>query len=494
MCRLFRTFITVHRFLTKRDDKTEGVVIFTYSSLSFVPIIDKSMVLSVMESKHCGYVSPDTKHELMGNLALATSFRVYLETSLFDICDDTREPTECVMSLYSLAYKIFLFSILCLKKSAIAMSIAVNWILVYSKCLNYIVIPLMSYSKFLTSVSKRLDEISKWTVTLGTLESQLDINKYLSTRNMLYNSIAIFYLDLITGICTFLFFKTGVLKMLFKLRSATKAYYLENLKSLFYFVTKRIGIYCKLNNEIGMSLSKFLVNKINLWYLVKPKVKLVTKILLKILQYSSILGISAQISLLLDIFLVETLHLVYIYIIILSIMNYTQKYLYSLVHLFKGKKWNVLKCILDTNNFTKEELFIGIVVFTVFALNYPTIWIFYFSVILTVLPILVVKTLLVITLEIVTKIPIYSLLCNLILPGTVKESIYFERIICEEGYKNAPLEIKPTQISLTRELAYISKVVSTRVNCILPMNILRKILACKNIFYDDVTADVAQPY
>lgn len=56
--------------------------------------------------------------------------------------------------------------------------------------------------------------------------------------------------------------------------------------------------------------------------------------------------------------------------------------------MYRGKKWNTLKSVLDTTEFTKEQLFIGVVFFVIFALNYPTIWIFYISSVTLLAPIL----------------------------------------------------------------------------------------------------------
>ncbi|AFZ81720.1 N-acetylglucosamine transferase, putative [Theileria equi strain WA] len=420
----------------KKDDGTEGVAMFTYNYLSFLPIIGNPTDSLGINLNCSNYISSDSKSELLRKLALSASVRAYMDILLSEIDKQTNGDSRTRVNLYSLIHKILFLFTCYFKEFAIMISKAVSWISLYLKCLNCDISPVISYSSFLTSLSNRLNDISGWKTALEKLEIEPNTNNYLSMRNKVCNHIARFYLDLMTGIFTFIFFRNIALEVLFKLRSSLKAYYFRTLKLLFYFTTKRIGIYCKLNNEIGMSLSKFLVNKINLWYLIRPKAKLIVAFLLKTLQYSSILGTSMQFSLFVDIFLIETLHLIYIYVIILSIMNYTQKYLYSLLYLFKRKKWNVLKNTLDTNNFTKEELFIGIVIFTVFALNYPTIWIFYVSIILIVLPILVTKVLMIVITDIIEKIPVYSLLCNILFPNIIKESIYFEHSVAGKDNEN----------------------------------------------------------
>ncbi|XP_953505.1 N-acetylglucosaminyl transferase, putative [Theileria annulata] len=287
------------------------------------------------------------------------------------------------------------------------------------------------YSRFFSLLIYRLTILSQWHISYKELLSKTQMSEYFELRNELLNFATSMYISLFGGLLEFFLFR----KVTFERKNEVSQFTIIVFRSLFYYLTTKIFIYIKLNNEVSASLAKFVVNKVMVWRYLKEKLEPIRLFLLKALEYSALLGLSAQASVFYDLFAFETLRLYYLYFIMLSIMSYTQKYLYTLLLLFKGKKWNVLKSVLDTNEFTKEQLFIGVVFFVIFALNYPTIWIFYISSVTILAPILrkvnlnylVVKVLIHSFVELLSGLPYYVLAHNAFSKKYI-EGVYFRKI------------------------------------------------------------------
>lgn len=278
----------------------------------------------------------------------------------------------------------------------------------------------------LSSVSLVSDRIAKSTELKGiynVLKQQTDVMEYVSWRHKYRNSLNALFFDMFIGILEFLFFRKAAVYYVNKLRFTFITLWVSSYKCITYEFTMRIGKYCKMNNEVALFLSKLLLSKIIVWHVIKPYIRKNFFVVTKIFHYSAILGVTWQVAVLVDLMTIQTIHVAYAHRIMFFITKCSQKYLFSLLQLFKGKKWNEIKQSLDSNDYTREQLFLGTVIFTLLLLIYPTIWIFYIATLIVYLPIALTRTISRGLIRILTRVPTYFIAYNIVFPKTYKKDI-----------------------------------------------------------------------
>ncbi len=87
--------------------------------------------------------------------------------------------------------------------------------------------------------------------------------------------------------------------------------------------------------------------------------------------------------------------------------------LLALSRLFRGKKWNVLRMRVDTCNYDVDQLFIGSLLFTILLFLLPTTALFYAVFTGLRLAVIVLKGVLIKTVEVLRRLPAYSLCMGL---------------------------------------------------------------------------------
>ncbi|CDR97440.1 PHOSPHATIDYLINOSITOL N-ACETYLGLUCOSAMINYLTRANSFERASE SUBUNIT Q, putative [Babesia bigemina] len=274
-------------------------------------------------------------------------------------------------------------------------------------------------------ISKRLTQMQQWQERYRELYLQDDIVDYLDARHSLRQSAWSVVTDVLVGVLQVLFFRRTVVYAVNYVRAALREVYVSTFKYTSYHFAMRIGKYCKLNNEVAVFVSRLLLSVLVVWRIIKPRIQAHFTVLSNIFQYSALFGVTCHTAVLVDILTIETMHVAYAHCIMLYLTKWMQRYLYSLLQLFKGKKWNVLKQSLDSNNYTREQLFLGTVIFTLLLLIYPTIWVFYCVTLLVYLPVFVARAFMRSVIEVMTKFPWYFLAYNALFPRRYKEGVYF---------------------------------------------------------------------
>ncbi|GBE58545.1 n-acetylglucosaminyl transferase component gpi1 [Babesia ovata] len=306
------------------------------------------------------------------------------------------------------------------------MSLAAQWVLSVVSMVRCKPLRTTLYQLTVVSVmSKRLTEMKQWQERYRELYLQEDIVDYLDARHSLRQSVWSFVNDVIAGVLEVLVYRRTVVYAVNYLRLVLREVYVSSFKYTSYHFAMRIGKYCKLNNEVAVFVSRLLLSVLVVWRLIKPKIRENFTIISNIFQYSALFGVTCHTAVLVDILTIETMHVAYAHCIMLYLTKWMQRYLYSLLQLFKGKKWNVLKQSLDSNNYTREQLFLGTVIFTLLLLIYPTIWVFYCVTLLVYLPVFVARAFGKTVIEVMTKFPWYFLAYNTVFPRRYKEGIYF---------------------------------------------------------------------
>jgi phosphatidylinositol glycan class Q protein len=97
----------------------------------------------------------------------------------------------------------------------------------------------------------------------------------------------------------------------------------------------------------------------------------------------SLLGLTVALATLSDLLSFTTFHLHLFFLVSARLQHWTISSAYSLFLLFRGKKWNVLKERIDSQQFSLDQLLLGTVLFTCLIFLYPT-FLFYYLLFLAV--------------------------------------------------------------------------------------------------------------
>ena len=71
-------------------------------------------------------------------------------------------------------------------------------------------------------------------------------------------------------------------------------------------------------------------------------------------------------------------HIFLLYTIVAYIYNYILKFLITLINLFNGKKFNIMRNRVDSNNFSIQEFYLGVLIVALILFLLPTLAMFYF--------------------------------------------------------------------------------------------------------------------
>ncbi|BAM41678.1 uncharacterized protein TOT_040000059 [Theileria orientalis strain Shintoku] len=504
----------------KTGSRIRNVVVLVYNNTSFdfkATNLFKNMniqdeMVSGKKSKELKCTETSDRNSDVGSCAiLCTALKNYIDKHTEDAKAEPREELSLsYMSSYDRRTDAAALCTYCYYQVFMKMTLCLSTVAFHTlRVLNYggkMVKFMENKSNFVSMVMSKLRTIALWHKLYEELLNKTEIGEYIAVRSELKDVAVSFYLDLFLGMVYLVWFRELFMEKLFVLRSYLKTQYIGKLKSLFYVSTAKVFIHLKLNNEVSTSLSKFIINKVILWNYVSMYLRPVNVFLFKAMHLAAVFGLSALLSFVLDVFTFETRHLYYLYFVILALMSYCHKYLYSLIQMFKGKKWNILKSEMDTNQFTKEHLFIGVVFFTVFALNYPTIWIFYISIITILMPVLgkgrscgpkheflVTRALMDAFIDVVYEFPYYFIIHNTFSSVKYTQGVHFKHMYMKaEDIENIEsseevnedgtldylyLEVVPNKIPLSERTSRMKKKVGEKLDRVSPIKVMR----CENV-------------
>lgn len=171
----------------------------------------------------------------------------------------------------------------------------------------------------------------------------------------------------------------------------------------------------KLNNELASFLGQLIFWVLDLWK-TTTLAWIITNIdsLLSIVEIlTSYCGITLFISILLDLTNVIFLNVYGFYIACTRLYFWQISIVMSLFKLFYGKKYNILRNRVDSNNYEFDQLMIGIIMFTILIYLLPTVFIFYLTFVLLRLAVLSILFALKFLLILLNHIPIVVLLLKL---------------------------------------------------------------------------------
>lgn len=96
------------------------------------------------------------------------------------------------------------------------------------------------------------------------------------------------------------------------------------------------------------------------------------------MSWTGFLGQTIQVALLHDTLYFCSSHIFLLYTIVAYIYNYILCMLITLINLFNGKKFNVMRNRVDSNNFSLQEFYLGVLIVALIIFLLPTLAMFYF--------------------------------------------------------------------------------------------------------------------
>lgn len=137
----------------------------------------------------------------------------------------------------------------------------------------------------------------------------------------------------------------------------------------------------KLNNELAAFFGELILWVLKFWqqYMVHPITSHASTIILVIATLMKVAGCSLSIAVVTDIFQLLTLEYYGFYVACTRVYRWQWHTLQSLFRLFYGKKYNVLRDRVDSNEYEFDELMSGIILFTILIYLFPTVVAFYLT-------------------------------------------------------------------------------------------------------------------
>lgn len=230
-----------------------------------------------------------------------------------------------------------------------------------------------------------------------------------------YNTLWLIVNDITLGISlsALLFENEEKISKFFNDVIVSKILYTDLNSLLIWLMNSPGGI--KLNNELAVFLSDLFRWIIEFWKMaiIDPFIPYYRHIVWLIAISSGTFGATLAISIFLDFLSIITLHIYCFYYSAAKIFNWLLNILLSLFYLFCGKKRNVLRKRIDSNDYELDQLLLGTLLFTVVVFLLPTVLAFYITFAITELSIMVILGTLEISTSMLNHFPIFVLLLRL---------------------------------------------------------------------------------
>lgn len=180
----------------------------------------------------------------------------------------------------------------------------------------------------------------------------------------------------------------------------------------------------KLNEELDKFLGDLFRWVLNYWSEITASISPYLPQIIYAIGISSFAGASMPIALFSDLLSILTLHIYSFYIASARIYNWQLSIIYSLFHLFRGKKINVLRKRIDSCDYELDQLLIGTILFTLLIFLLPTVFVYYCLFASARMAIIILKAGLETLLACLNHFPLFALMLRVKdskrLPGGIK--------------------------------------------------------------------------
>ncbi|XP_071797344.1 phosphatidylinositol N-acetylglucosaminyltransferase subunit Q-like [Asterias amurensis] len=212
----------------------------------------------------------------------------------------------------------------------------------------------------------------------------------------------------------------------------------------------------KLNSALAQFLGQFFLYHVYLWIGYLSIMEPILSSVIWCMSLTGCLGVSVCLAVASDMASMLTFHIYCFYVYAARLYRFQLTGLLALSRLFRGKKWNVLRKRVDTCNYDVDQLFIGTLLFTILLFLFPTTTLFYAVFTGLRLAVIVLKGVLIKTVEVLRRFPAYSFCMSLTGIEALYSGVKFDLIKHQGDETPQAFVMKVQYIGLfgTLQLAY----------------------------------------
>lgn len=182
----------------------------------------------------------------------------------------------------------------------------------------------------------------------------------------------------------------------------------------------------KLNSNLSKFLGEMFLWLISVWTVLLSRCLASMELVVRLVALSGLTGFSSMLSLIIDLATAFTLHVYLFYLAASRIFSWTVRILNSLFHLFRGKKWNVLRERLDSADYDLDQLLLGTILFTLLMFIFPTVAVYYFLFLASHLAWTTVKLALRVALLVTNEVPLFELAMRIASPDAIVGGLHID--------------------------------------------------------------------
>ena len=134
----------------------------------------------------------------------------------------------------------------------------------------------------------------------------------------------------------------------------------------------------KPNPNLAEFIGNAILDLIYIWNYMSTAFIQIQNLIITNLAFSGIIGSTIQVALIHDVLFVCSSHIFILYTGIAWIYNYILKMMGTLINLFNGRKFNVMRNRVDSNAFSLQEFYLGVLIVALIIFLFPTLAMFYF--------------------------------------------------------------------------------------------------------------------
>ncbi|KAF2747534.1 Gpi1-domain-containing protein [Sporormia fimetaria CBS 119925] len=200
---------------------------------------------------------------------------------------------------------------------------------------------------------------------------------------------------------------------------------IDGLRDMILWLTAQPGGF-KLNTELADFIAALFLWIIDYWGGCIAHLRPFLPVIVRFMGFASFAGATMAISVFSDLLSLLTLHIHACYIASARLYHWELTVVISLFHLFRGKKWNVLRSRVDSCDYGLDELIIGTMLFTLSLFLLPTVLAFYVLFATARVAVIGTRAIMEIGLACLNHFPLFAVMLRMKDPGRVPGGICFE--------------------------------------------------------------------
>ncbi|EEA04929.1 N-acetylglucosaminyl transferase component family protein [Cryptosporidium muris RN66] len=289
-------------------------------------------------------------------------------------------------------------------------------------------------SMTLKGIAYKFNTQSQWIVLYNILIINYDNfnHNYDAIKVLLYSTITSIIIDHIFGVLLIYIINSFSMQIL---QFISKVYYFLYNDAIYLQFNWLASSELRLNKDLSSFLISLLFEAFQLWKSITNYIFSDIELIFFFLKLlSAVGGFSIAISFVWDIFNIYIFILHYIYVLFSKLHCINIQAISTFYHLFRGKKWNILRNRVDSTINNIEQLLFGTILFTISIFLYPTVAIFYVNFLFIWVPVFLINILFYMIIYIASHFPYFLTTMYFIYPDHFNSGLYLKSI--GSNYKN----------------------------------------------------------